>query len=116
MHLGSGQSHLQSQERRHVLLGISYLGRGSITSVAERTTTLHLHQNTEQEPSAFSRRRILPSAVTFCLRPNGSVSNTESFSEIGPISCFETASGGLIRLGSDCKSEKMLVLARPIMR
>jgi len=94
--------------------------RDEAAPVAERMThpprALHFHQNTEQEPSAFSRRRILPSAVKFCLRPKGSVSNNESFSEIGPISCFETARGGLIRLGSDCKREKMLVFARPTMR
>lgn len=59
---------------------------------------------------------MLPSAVKFCLRPKGSVSNIESFSEMGPISCFETARGGLIRLGSDCRREKMLVFARPTMR
>lgn len=75
---------------------------------------LHLNQKTEYDPSLLRMRRWVPSAV--CFLPKGSVSSIVSFSEIGPISCFDTGMGGLNRLGSGCRMAKMLLFDRPIIR
>jgi hypothetical protein len=75
---------------------------------------VHLHQKTEHEPSALSKRLILPSSGMPCFLPKGSVKRRDSFSQIGSISCFDIARGGLNRAGSACRMAKILVFDRPI--
>lgn len=75
---------------------------------------LHLNQKTEYEPSVLSTRLPIPSS--FCVLPKGSVKSVVSFSEIGPISCFDTGTGGLNKLGSGCRMAKMLLFDLPTIR
>lgn len=77
---------------------------------------LHLHQNTEQDPSALSTRLMDRSSGMPCFLPKGSMSSSDNFSQIGPISSFDTAIGGLSNAGCGCRMAKRLLLDRPIIR
>lgn len=59
----------------------------------------HFHQKTEQDPSSFSERLIDLSSGEACFRPKGSIMRNDNRSQIGPISSFDTAIGGLSKSG-----------------